>query len=53
VAAENSIDLDQDPAVMVGSRVIGAPRDLVWSVWTDPKHLTQWWGPNGFCTWRQ
>jgi uncharacterized protein YndB with AHSA1/START domain len=29
-------------------RVVEAPRDLVWSVWTDPKHVAQWWGPTGF-----
>jgi uncharacterized protein YndB with AHSA1/START domain len=50
VAAGSSIDLDSDPRVMIGSREIDAPRDLVWSVWTDPKHLAQWWGPDGFRT---
>ena len=30
--------------------MIDAPRELVWSVWTDPKHLAQWWGPDGFRT---
>ena len=50
MAATNSIDLDSDPKVMVGTRLIAAPRELVWSVWTDPKHLAQWWGPNGFRT---
>jgi uncharacterized protein YndB with AHSA1/START domain len=50
VAATNSIDLDSDPKVMVGTRLLDAPRGLVWSVWTDPKHLSQWWGPNGFRT---
>ena len=50
MAARNSIDLEQDPCVMVGAREIDAPRDLVWSVWTDPRHLAQWWGPNGFTT---
>ena len=50
MAATSSIDLDSDPKVMVGTRLVDAPRDLVWSVWTDPKHLAQWWGPNGFRT---
>ena len=50
MAEKNSIDLQSDPKVIVGSRVIDAPRDLVWSVWTDPKHLAQWWGPDGFRT---
>jgi uncharacterized protein YndB with AHSA1/START domain len=22
----------------------------MFSAWTDPKHLAQWWGPNGFTT---
>ena len=48
--AISSIDLDSDPKVMVGTRLVNAPRELVWSVWTDPKHLSQWWGPNGFRT---
>jgi uncharacterized protein YndB with AHSA1/START domain len=35
---------------MIGTRFIDAPRDLVFEAWTDPKHLAQWWGPNGFTT---
>jgi uncharacterized protein YndB with AHSA1/START domain len=31
-------------------RVFDAPRELVFEAWTDPKHLMQWWGPNGFST---
>jgi uncharacterized protein YndB with AHSA1/START domain len=46
----NSIDLDQDPRSIVGTRVFNAPRELVFSAWTDVKHLAQWWGPNGFTT---
>jgi uncharacterized protein YndB with AHSA1/START domain len=30
------------------TRVINAPRELIWKVWTEPVHVTQWWGPNGF-----
>ncbi|GAA3242003.1 SRPBCC family protein [Pseudonocardia petroleophila] len=26
-------------------RVIRAPRDAVWSAWTDPSRLEQWWIP--------
>src|SRR5262245_31914101 len=48
--AKNSVDLDTDPCSIVGSRLLDAPRELVFSVWTDPKHLAQWWGPNGFTT---
>jgi uncharacterized protein YndB with AHSA1/START domain len=30
------------------SRELDAPVDLVWEVWTDPGHIAQWWGPEGF-----
>lgn len=32
------------------TRVVSAPRELVFDVWTDPLHIAQWWGPNGFST---
>jgi uncharacterized glyoxalase superfamily protein PhnB/uncharacterized protein YndB with AHSA1/START domain len=30
------------------SRTLNAPIELVWEVWTDPEHIRNWWGPNGF-----
>ena len=30
------------------SRVLNAPVELVWEVWTNPEHIKNWWGPNGF-----
>ena len=33
---------------IVISRVVEAPRELVWQAWTQPEHVAQWWGPNGF-----
>lgn len=33
---------------IVISRVFDAPRALVFKAWTDPHHVAQWWGPNGF-----
>ncbi len=30
------------------SRVVLAPRELVWTAWTDPIQLAKWWGPRGF-----
>ena len=33
---------------VIATRVLLAPRELVWKAWTDPKHVAQWWGPNGF-----
>jgi uncharacterized protein YndB with AHSA1/START domain len=35
---------------IVVSRVFGAPRELLWRVWTDPARVVNWWGPNGFST---
>ncbi|HEV8512254.1 MAG TPA: SRPBCC domain-containing protein [Cyclobacteriaceae bacterium] len=29
-------------------RMLNAPIELVWEVWTDPEHIKNWWGPNGF-----
>jgi uncharacterized protein YndB with AHSA1/START domain len=29
------------------SRVLDAPRSLVWKCFTDPEHMKQWWGPKG------
>jgi uncharacterized protein YndB with AHSA1/START domain len=40
---------------LVITRIFDAPRELVWQAWTDPKHVANWWGPNGFtnplCEW--
>ncbi len=30
------------------SRVFDAPRELVWSAFTDPERMKHWWGPKGF-----
>ena len=35
---------------MVVTRLLDAPRALVFDTWTDPAHLSEWWGPNGFTT---
>jgi uncharacterized protein YndB with AHSA1/START domain len=35
---------------IVLSRVISAPRELVFEAFTEVRHLSQWWGPDGFTT---
>ena len=30
------------------TRVLDAPRELVWKAWTEPAQLAQWWGPRGW-----
>jgi uncharacterized protein YndB with AHSA1/START domain len=33
---------------LVITRVLDAPRELVYRCWTEPEHLTRWWGPAGY-----
>lgn len=39
---------DTSDREIIISRVLHAPRELVWQAWTDPKHVVHWWGPRGF-----
>ena len=32
------------------SRVIDAPRALVFKAWRDPEQIARWWGPKGYTT---
>lgn len=36
------------PGDFVISRMLDAPRDLVWKCFTDPARMKEWWGPKGF-----
>jgi len=43
--------MKSEPGVGFGvtfTRRFSAPRDLVFKLWTDPRHLAKWWGPAGF-----
>lgn len=44
-AAQSTADRE-----IVVSRVIDAPRELVFKAFTEVRHLSQWWGPKGFST---
>jgi uncharacterized protein YndB with AHSA1/START domain len=35
---------------LVLSRLLNAPRTLVFDTFTEPRHISNWWGPNGFTT---
>ncbi len=50
MTSTNNIDLEHDARSIIAVREFAAPRELVFEIWTDPKHLSQWWGPNGFTT---
>src|ERR1700677_4936537 len=36
------------PRELTLTRILDAPRELVFKLWTEPRHLAQWWGPHGF-----
>jgi uncharacterized protein YndB with AHSA1/START domain len=41
---------DTSDREIVITRVLAAPRELVFDAFTDDRHIGQWWGPNGFTT---
>jgi uncharacterized protein YndB with AHSA1/START domain len=43
----SSVSQNADREIVL-TRILQAPRELVWKVWTDPQHIALWWGPNGF-----
>jgi uncharacterized protein YndB with AHSA1/START domain len=45
-ASETRVPADEP--IIAFTRLLDAPRELVWKAWTDPKHVGQWWGPTGF-----
>jgi len=44
----NNSEVDTKDRELVITRIFDAPRKLVYKVWTDPKHVSQWWGPQCF-----
>jgi uncharacterized protein YndB with AHSA1/START domain len=47
MAARSNAPLGVGTEVVL-TRVIDAPRELVFDAWTDPEHMAQWWGPRGY-----
>ena len=37
--------IDRDAVVM--ERIFPVPVEVVWSMWTDPAHFKEWYGPDG------
>lgn len=33
---------------IIATRILNTPREVVFEVWTNPKHVINWWGPKGF-----
>ena len=40
--------LPKDKPQIITTRLIAAPRELVWKALTTPEHLQHFWGPDGF-----
>jgi uncharacterized protein YndB with AHSA1/START domain len=47
-AAESDMAAHTQDREISATRVFDAPRDVVWMMFTEPKHIANWWGPNGF-----
>jgi uncharacterized protein YndB with AHSA1/START domain len=47
MAATTYADASED-LVLVVTRIFDAPAELVFKMFSDPKHLAQFWGPKGF-----
>jgi uncharacterized protein YndB with AHSA1/START domain len=51
---KNTINITQKDSMdllnreLITARTFNAPIELVWEAWTNPKNLTNWWGPKGF-----
>jgi uncharacterized protein YndB with AHSA1/START domain len=48
VSTDNDAATGSSERELVITRVLDAPRELVFKAWIDPKHLVRWWGPQGF-----
>jgi uncharacterized protein YndB with AHSA1/START domain len=47
---KRSLVEDTSDREIVLTRVLDAPRELVWHAITSPEHVIKWWGPIGFTT---
>ena len=48
MAKPSSPEPAADQRELVITRTFDAPRRLVFAAWTDPRHLSQWWGPRAY-----
>lgn len=37
-----------DTCEIINTRIFNTTREILFSAWTDPAQLAQWWGPRGF-----
>jgi uncharacterized protein YndB with AHSA1/START domain len=46
MTAKQIVTAEKKELELILSRVFDAPRKLVYQMLTEPKHVTQWWGPH-------
>lgn len=47
---KSNLQINEDKLEITMSRVFDAPRELVFQVSNDPKHIPHWWGPRRLTT---
>jgi uncharacterized protein YndB with AHSA1/START domain len=50
MAAGSSATTQPEDLELVVTRIVNAPRRLVFQAWTVPEQVARWWGPQGFVT---
>ncbi len=48
MAHKNQTKVGTSGRELIVTRILDAPVELVWEVWTNPDHIKNWWGPVGF-----
>jgi uncharacterized protein YndB with AHSA1/START domain len=48
MAARSNVAAESTERELVITRVVNAPREMVWKALTEPERLEHWWGPKGF-----
>lgn len=43
-----SIAIEQSDTELTFTQVLNAPRELLFKVFSEPEHVKQWWGPEGW-----
>ena len=50
MANKNEHAADTTDREIITTRLLDAPRELVFEAFTNPEHVAKWWGPEGFTT---
>ncbi|MEN2399914.1 SRPBCC family protein [Flavobacterium sp. MC2016-06] len=45
---DSEIIITTPESEIVTTRILNFPKELVFSAWSNPDHLKNWWGPKGF-----